>query len=373
LSLRALALAACAALFLAACSDDDESATGPAAGSPTQPPVVTTAVTPETSPSPSPAVSLIAAGDVMLGRSLGEGILANGAAWPFEFVSGRLAAADLTFVNLESPVSERGEPVNKDFTFRGPPAAIDGLLDAGVDIVSLANNHAYDYGPEALLDTLDLVSAAGIVPVGAGRDAPSAGEAVVLERNGLRIAFLAYVSTPPDSGTGYSLEGTQATADAPGVNWLYPERIPTDVAAAETIADVVVVSMHTGPEYQENRSDLQVQAAHAAIDAGAALVIGHHPHVLQGIESYNGGLILYSLGNFVFDFDFVDFMFEGLPSSLSVMAEIELTATGVTSCSLIPVVIGEADGRPHPVEGEAAAPVLDRLARLSDGSCGLGE
>lgn len=358
----------------AACGDDDSlldavlnDTPSPTAGAST--------TSPTTFPSPTITgdgeITLIAGGDVMLGRSLGEGIMQNGTRWPFEFLATMMQAADIAFVNLEAPVSPRGEPVNKDFTFRAPPEAAVSLADAGIDIVSLANNHAFDYGPDALIDTIMLVEAEQIATVGAGADLAEATEVIVLEIDGVRVAFLAYVSTPPDGNTGYMLEDTQATETTPGVNWLYPERVPNDVELAKTVADVVVVSMHTGFEYQEALSDLQTQTAHSAIDAGASLVIGHHPHVLQGIETYNGGLILYSLGNFVFDFDYVDYAYEGLPSALSAMVEVDLTTAGFTGCRIIPVIVGEADGRPRPVDGAEAQPVLDRLARLSDGSCGL--
>lgn len=330
--------------------------------------------TPAATPTPTGdgKITLIAGGDVMLGRSLGEGILQNGTSWPFEYVSGLLSAADIAFVNLETTVGSGGEPVDKDFVFQSPPEAATSLSKAGIDIVSLANNHVFDYGPDGLLNTIDIVGGEGVATVGAGRDQAEATQVIVLEVGGLRVAFLAYVNTPPDSGSGFDLEATaKATDTTPGVNWLDVDRIPNDVELAKTVSDVVVVSIHTGFEYQEVLSDIQTQAAHAAIDAGASLVIGEHPHVLQRIETYNGALILYSLGNFVFDFDYVDYSYEGLPSSLSALVQVDLTKGGVTGCRIVPLIIGEEDGRPRPVEGADAQPVLDRLSRLSDGSCGL--
>ncbi len=100
-------------------------------------------------------------------------------------------------------------------------------------------------------------------------------------------------------------------------------------------------------------------------------MLGGHPHVLQGIETYNGGLIIYSLGNFVFDFDYVDYSYPGLPSALSAILRVRLTKGGVAGCEVVPVIVAEADGRPRPVDGAAAEPVFERLRRLSDGSCGL--
>ena len=322
------------------------------------------------SASPRPEVTLVAAGDVMLGRTIGEGIARHGPEWPLAPVAGVLRSADIAFVNLESPLTARGVPADKDFVFRGPPAGALGLARAGVDIVSLANNHVLDYGLEGLTDTMQALSEAGVSYAGAGADEAAARSAAIIERNGLRVAFLAYVNTPPDSVSGFDASSTRATPDRAGVAWLLPETVAADVTAARQRADLVIVSMHTGTEYEDSPTELQEAAAHAAIDAGATLVLGGHPHVLQGIERYKGGLIIYSLGNFVFDFDNVDYAHPGLPSALSAMLRVRMTAAGVLDCEIVPVAIAKADGRPH-LAGAAEAPaVLERVSRLSDGSCG---
>lgn len=307
----------------------------------------------------------------MLGRSIADGINSNGPLWPFEGILEVLGGADIAFVNLESPLTEQGEPANKDFVFSGPKAAARGLVDAGIGIVTLANNHALDYGLSGLRDTWDVLSAAGLPQTGSGENEAAARSPVVLERNGLRIAFLGYVNTPADSVSGFVVEDTKATADRPGVAWLSPQVIAEDVAKAKGQADLVVVAFQAGVEYTETPVALQVESAHAAIDAGASVVFGHHPHVLQGIETYKGGVIIYSLGNLVFDFDFVDYMYPGLPNALTGMLRVELSKAGVVACEFVPMVVGEADGRPRPVTGAEVAPVLERMRRLSDGSCGL--
>ncbi len=307
----------------------------------------------------------------MLGRSVGEGIAANGPLWPFEQITDVLASADIVFVNLESPLTDGGEPADKDFVFRGPPEAAEGLVDAGIDVVSLANNHALDYGLTGLQDSWAALNGAGIAHGGSGEDESIARAPVILERNGLRIAFLAYVNTPNDSVSGFVAEDTKATANREGVAWLTPETVSEDVAKAKRVADLVVVAFHAGVEYSESPIALQTDSARAAIDAGASVVFGHHPHVLQGIETYNDGVIIYSLGNLVFDFDFVDYLYPGLPSALSGMLRIELSKDGVVGCEFVPMIVAEGDGRPRIVEGDEAAPVLERMQRLSDGSCGL--
>ncbi|MBI1886331.1 MAG: CapA family protein [Chloroflexi bacterium] len=360
--------------ILAACGD------GGSVLTPATSPTLSPAGTPTASPQPtateppeeSVEVTLHAVGDVMLGRTLGDGIRRSGPLYPFEPVLDLLRDADITFANLESPLSERGEPAPKDFVFRGPTEGAEGLAQAGIDIVSLANNHALDYGLTALADTRAALAAAGVLYAGAGGNEAGARAPVIVGRKGLRLAFLAYVNTPSDSGSGFDVSGTAATAGRAGVAWATAEAVAADVAAARGQADIVIVSLHTGPEYQEPPSPLQVEVARAAIDAGAALVLGHHPHVLQGIERYKRGLIIYSLGNFVFDFDSVDYAHPGLPSALSAVLRVRLSEEGVLGCRVLPVVIAEGDGRPRPAAGAGAQAVLDRLARLSDGCCGLG-
>lgn len=310
----------------------------------------------------------------MLGRSIGDGIRAHGAFWPFEHIAPVLRDAGVAFVNLESPLSDGGEAADKDFVFRGPPEGAKGLAEAGVDVVSLANNHVFDYGFTGLRDTWAALNAAGVAHVGSGENFTAARSPLIVERNGLKLAFLAYVNTPPDSGSGFDASSTAATADRPGVAWLTPEAVAEDVAAAKGRANVVIVSMHTGYEYTAAANELQVASARAAIDAGASLVLGGHPHVLQGIETYNGGLIIYSLGNFVFDFDYVDYSYPGLPSALSAVLRVRLTKAGVAGCEVVPVVIDEADGRPRLVSGADAEPVFQRLrsaSGASGGICGL--
>jgi len=336
-------------------------------------PTPSASATASASPSPTlPAqVTLVAAGDVMLGRSIGDGVRRFGPLYPFEHVGDVLRGADVAFVNLEAPLSDGGQPANKDFVFRGSPTAARGLADAGIDVVSLANNHALDYGLEGLADTRAALTAAGIAYAGAGDNETAARSPLILERNGLRLAFLAYVNTPRDSVSGFDVSATAATADRAGVAWATAEAVAADVAAVARRADVVIVSLHSGPEYQEAPGDLQVALAHAAIDAGARLVLGHHPHVLQGLERYRGGLIIYSLGNFAFDFDEVDYGQPGVPSALSAILQVTLTREGVVSCRLLPVAVDPADGRPHPAVGQEADAVVSRMHRLSDGACGL--
>jgi capsule synthesis protein PGA_cap len=299
-----------------------------------------------------PALHFMAVGDLMLARSIGERILSEGPAVPFAGVAPILASADLLVANLECVISDRGEPQSKAYTFRAPPAAADSLALAGVDVVSLANNHSLDYGPEGLRDTGQLLADRQIAAVGAGENEAAARAPAVVERNGLRVAFLAYVDVPVETGTGFDTRTWIATTSSPGIAWADTDHISADVTAARAHADVVVVLLHSGLESRTEVTALQRAEAHAAIDAGAALVVGSHPHVLQGVEQYHGGLIAYSLGNFVFD-GFT------LPENYSAIFAATLTRDGVGEYNWIPVMV--EGGIPRLATPKEAPAILNML------------
>jgi poly-gamma-glutamate synthesis protein (capsule biosynthesis protein) len=250
-------------------------------------------------PAASGRVTIAAVGDVMLARSLGRRILAGEGAAILADVATLLTGADIAVANLETAVSDIGAPQAKGYTFRSPPGAIDVLVGAGIDVAALANNHALDYGPEALLDTVARLSAAGIANAGAGANEAEARAPAVVERNGVRAAFLSYVDTQAEGS--YSQGTWDAGPGTAGVAWASVGELQAVVAAAAMQADVVVVLLHFGIEYATVPSEAQRVYARAAIDAGALLVLGSHAHVLQPLEEYGGGLIAFSLGNFVFD------------------------------------------------------------------------
>ncbi|MFN0157800.1 MAG: CapA family protein [Bacteroidota bacterium] len=204
-----------------------------------------------------------------------------------------LSTADIGMVNLECPVTTRGIAVEKPFTFRMQPAFLPALKQAGIDIVNIANNHIYDYGAIGLFDTIEHLDSAGIAHVGAGRTHDEAHQPIVIERAAYRIGFLGYY------GGG---EAPAATADSPGVARRDVELIQRDIRALKEhdSANFIVVNLHWGTEKADTPDTWQTKVGRAIIDAGADAVIGHHPHVLQGIERYKHGVIAYSLGNFIF-------------------------------------------------------------------------
>lgn len=301
-----------------------------------------------------PVMHLVAVGDLMLARALGYQIAQGNTAFPFQKVVEPLRAGDITVGNLESALGDRGAPVVKSYTFQAPPAAVDALAWAGFDVVSLANNHALDYGPTALLQALDLLQAQNIAVIGAGPDATTAHTAFYTTTHGLRLAFLGYVHVPVES-RGFVTESWTATATTPGVAWAYPEVVAADVQAALPNVDHVIVVLHSGYEYQAAPSPPQIAAAHAAIDAGATMVIGHHAHILQGIEFYNGGVIVYGLGNFAFEID-------GDPATAILNAWLD--QDGVRSLELIPALI-QFGGQPRLAEAWEAPAIAERVYYLT--------
>lgn len=274
-------------------------------------------------------VTLMAVGDIMLGRSIGELIESEGPEAPFFDTGPVLSSADITIGNLECPISDRGIAEVKTYAFRAPIAAGESLAFSGFDLVSLANNHILDYGVEALEDTLSILAKHQIQTVGAGIDDNQAYAPVIFEVDGLRIAFLAFADIPK---TDYDYLAWEAGLDKPGIAWAHPDRVREGVSSAKEMADIVIVFVHNGYEIVQRVSGNQQAFAHLAIDSGAALVIGHHPHVLQRIETYKSGLIIYSMGNFVFD----NFLF---PPNYSAILKVELSEQGVDSYELIDVIV----------------------------------
>jgi len=297
----------------------------------------------------------MAVGDIMLARQLGQRLAAGEAEYPFALVAETLRGADLAVGNLECAISAGGQPLPKSYRFRAPPLAAQALALGGFDLVTLANNHALDYGPAALADTRALLDAAGVAHVGAGPNAAAARAPAILERNGLRVAFLGYADVPVER-SGWDARSVIAGADAPGLAWAAPGEVAADVAAARQQADVVVVLVHSGYEYYEQPNHIQVAIGRAAVDAGAALVIMAHSHVLQGVEYYNGGVIAYSLGNFAFEIE---------RSRDSAILQVTLSRRGVEALGWLPVTLDPNDGRPAPAEAAARERILQTLARLT--------
>lgn len=241
-------------------------------------------------------VTLAAVGDVMLDRGVRLAMNEYGLTYPFEKTSEVLSSADIAFANLETPISDRGNPLNM---FRAFPDVVTTLRYSGLDVVSIANNHILDYDDIAMFDTIRYLESIGIQHVGAGRDETAARRYAVFDLGGMRVAFLAYT----ELWFCYTKDNRRydATKSSPGVAPLREDVLLADITKTRKESDFVVVSCHWGEEYKRHPNETQRRFADLATAAGASLVLGHHPHVLQGIEFGDRWVAAYSLGNFVFD------------------------------------------------------------------------
>lgn len=320
---------------------------------------------------------------------------------PAEFlrdVTPLLQDADLTIANLEGPASSRGRANPGKIALRMPPAAIDAIARSGVDAVSLANNHGMDFGPEALLDTLSGLERAGIAYAGGGRNEAASREMANLRVGGVRIAFLSatFVFDPvtfPARGdepgvycirVSTSYEIPDVLPQAPGV---WPRSVtaaePADkndllrrVEEARRHSDLVVVACHWGLSDLSTGIamgipsalapnivvDYQHEMGRAIVDAGASLVIGHHPHRLQGVEFYGDALICYSLGNFAFAYEHQDHF---SPTAVAVKGYLDTTSQRFSRFSLVPIRMSDDGYVPRIADGGDTDAILQELRDLS--------
>jgi poly-gamma-glutamate synthesis protein (capsule biosynthesis protein) len=250
------------------------------------------------------ALRLLFGGDLMLGRLAGETMLREGADYPLGAVSALLRGASLAIANLECAVcepAERWHGAPKAFYFRAPPLAGQALRDAGIGLLSLANNHILDYDAQGLLDTLRILDAHGVAHAGAGADLDAALAPAIVERQGVRIGMAAFCDHQADFA---------AAPAHPGMAWigLHDEAAAID-AFARALAPLraqgvrwPILSLHWGPNMASEPSSRQRRLAHAAIDAGWKIVYGHSAHVFQGVELHQGCPILYAAGDLVDDY-----------------------------------------------------------------------
>lgn len=294
--------------------------------------------------------SIAFVGDILFGGAVDNVIKEKGADYLFQDTSKILQSADLAVGNLENPISLSGIPEkDKQFVFRAVPQSVTSLAWAGIDIVSIANNHILDYGKEALEDTFESLELCGIKYAGAGRDVNSASRPVHVEIDGVKVAFVASSHVIP-------FVSWTAGVNKPGVASAYnPERICSEISKARGAADIVVAYLHWGKERARQPEQYQRNLAKMFINCGADVVVGTHPHVLQGIEFYRGRVIAYSLGNFVFTDSFKNTMI------LKVTFDKDRK---VKSVKVIPCVI--RNFKPEPViDRQKAAAIIDEIRELS--------
>jgi poly-gamma-glutamate synthesis protein (capsule biosynthesis protein) len=296
-------------------------------------------------------VTFCAAGDVMLDRRVKTFMAEKGSIYPFREITTFIKRHDLSFCNLEGPVSVRGNKVPKAYSFRFDPAILDGLKYTGFNMYSLANNHMLDYGSEALLDTVNYVKGQGYFYAGAGINREEASAAKYKKIKGLTFAFIANVDFPMD-GWANEVDGSLPLP----FDRAKPGELTAAVAEAKTKADFVIVSFHWGDEYKNYPNNRQKKIARACVDSGADLILGHHPHVMQGVEKYKNKYILYSLGNFVFD--------QRFPSTKEAMVFCcDFTREGIQNAFLMPVRIKK--GKPAFASGRDAGNIMKKITEYS--------
>jgi len=365
-----------AAALLAACtSGDDRSAPSESpserpserpSGGPTPSTTGSSTTAPPTTgqaaADPTRVTTVLVTGDLMLGRRVGDRLSALGdPAAALRPMADLLAAADLTVGNLESTLSKAGRPRQGGDSFGAAPSVRQGLRLAGFDVLSLANNHTGDYGPQALVETVDRARAGGFRTVGAGADLAAAARPVVVSRNGTTFGILAFDAIG---------ETPAAAPDAPGALRLRmpPRTGPLDrgdlarvtgiVRELADRVDVVLVLPHWGTQYTHDTVRDQRVVARRLARAGADVVVGGHPHWVQGVESLAGGLVAYSLGNFVFDMDFMQQTQEG------VLLALRFRGDRLEQARLRPYVIGP-DFAPRLAPGPRGDAILADVRRAS--------
>ena len=299
-------------------------------------------------------VSVVCVGDIMLAGNAAPIIEKYGVDYPFDSTREILQKADVAIGNLEMPISVTGESVpDKEYNFLGHPRIVNGLANAGFDVLTLANNHMGDYGDGALLATLDTLAASGIRYCGAGSDLQAARQPAILAVYDKHIAVLAYSNTFPFEYF--------ASQSSPGTARGIAEFFVSDIESAKEWADLVIVSFHWGGELVTEPREYQELFGRKAIEAGANVVFGHHPHVLQGIEIYEGGLIAYSLGNFSFGS-------YSKNARTSAILRVNFQSGRLKRAEIIPINVAnhEVVFQPRLLSGDAAEAVINEIRLLSD-------
>lgn len=281
-------------------------------------------------PSASEEVSFIAVGDISYSRGIGRAVKnKKDKSYPFANVKEILQKADFCFGNLETPITSGREIQDDEMVFRSDPGTEKILADMNFKILSLANNHTMNFGEKGITDTLNYLKMSGIEYAGAGKDISEAFEPKIVESKGIKIAFLAFNDSDVVPKSYYATDKKAGTAP------MDKTKMSEAVSSAKGEADIAVVSMHSGKEYVNDPNGSQKEFAQAAIDAGADLVIGHHPHVVQTMEKYKGKYIFYSIGNFIFDQPWSE------PTKEAIMLKITLNKNSLKNIIVYPVYMAK--------------------------------
>ncbi|MDR7855599.1 CapA family protein [Tissierella sp.] len=293
-------------------------------------------------------------GDILMDGSVRGQIDRNGIGYPWEMVEGYFQDDDITIGNLETSITNGGTKwEEKQYNFRSDPKNLAAMKDASIDVVTLANNHTLDYGIDGFLDTLNHIDKGEIKRAGGGSNRKEAMEGVIIEKENIKFGILSFSRVVPDVKW-------YATSKGPGIVGAYDshiEGVVNQIIDMKKEVDIVLVSIHWGVELSTSPRKEEMDLAKKLVDAGADIIMGHHPHVLQGIEIYNGKPIFYSLGNFVF----------GSKNELTastMIAQINIIDKAIDNVKIIPCTI--VMGRPTPVEEDKKAEKIKYINTISN-------
>jgi poly-gamma-glutamate capsule biosynthesis protein CapA/YwtB (metallophosphatase superfamily) len=299
------------------------------------------------------AIQIGLMGDVMIGRLVNEQMNHVPALYIWGDVYSLLESNDLNIINLEAALTHSPHLVPKVFNFKADPYKVKALVGASIHVANLANNHILDYSEEGLLETLATLDKAGIKHIGAGRNITEASAPVIIDIKGIKIGILGCTDNEP---------GWLATQSQPGVKFLEIgniEAIREDIQKLRPQVNLLILSIHWGPNMVERPSKAFVQFAHDLIDCGVDLIHGHSAHIFQGVEVYKGKLILYDTGDFIDDY-YVDPL---LRNDRSFLFLVKCTKEGIQELRLIPVLIGPC--QVNKANLSEALQIIQRMQKLS--------
>jgi len=289
----------------------------------------------------------------MLGRLVNEIISKTSYEYPWGNLLSLLHSTDLNIVNLETTLTKSSLTVPKVFNFKALPDRIEVLKKARIDAVNLANNHILDFGEQGMIDTIEQLDLAQIAHVGAGQGLQAAQKPAILERNGLRIGI---------NGVTHNESGWAAGEFKPGVFYVNVENIKPlcdEIKKLRPKVDIVILTIHWGPNMQQRPSHEFQEAAHALIDCGVDILHGHSAHILQGIEIYKKRVIMYDTGDFVDDYQNDPV----LRNDRSAFFEVTVDKNGIKRVQLIPVVIN--DMQVNRAKGDEKSAIINNMKQLS--------
>ncbi len=305
------------------------------------------------SQSPEKHLRIAFAGDTMLGRLVNETINQKGYAYPWGNTLPLLQKADLRIINLETTFTKSETKVPKIFNYKADPKNVQSLVEANINLVSLANNHSKDFGDEGLLETIKTLDEANILHVGAGQNLEQAQKPVILEKEGITIGII---------GATDNEAGWQATETTPGINYFSVDNLEdllNQIKQLKDQVDMVIISLHWGPNMRQRPTQAYIDAAHQMVDAGADIIHGHSAHIFQGIETYKNKLIMYDTGDFVDDYH-VD---PALRNDQGLLFFVAINKERVKQVELTPLFISNM--QVNVAQGGEKKEIAEKIKRLS--------